>query len=253
MVVCSARKPAFFTTEKLPFYELALDEVGSRERVAGSAPLLREAKQMRCGRVYCGGSARLVEKLFNSKEDELLYVGDHLFTDANAVKASMRWRTALVVQELDLEIRAAATETRRTAQIDALLGERDNLESELNVKRLALERWDQDRQPSPGLADEAHAEDCRRDVVQLRAAVKAVDDRLEPLLARVGEAFNRHWGYLTRAGHDDKSHIARQIEKYADVYCAKVTNLDAYTPFHHFRAAPVDLAHTMAAVSSPDL
>ena len=254
VVVCSARKPAFFTTEKLPFYELALDEVGSRERVAGSAPLLREAKQMRCGRVYCGGSARLVEKLFNSKEDELLYVGDHLFTDANAVKASMRWRTALVVQELDLEIRAAATETRRTAQIDALLGERDNLESELNVKRLALERWDQDRQPSPGLADEAHAEEYRRDVVSLRAAVKQVDDRLEPLLARVGEAFNRHWGYLTRAGHDDKSHIARQIEKYADVYCAKVTNLDAYTPFHHFRAAPVDLAHTMAAAtSSPDI
>ena len=170
---------------------------------------------MRCGRVYCGGSARLVEKLFNSKEDELLYVGDHLFTDANAVKASMRWRTALVVQELDLEIRAAATETRRTAQIDALLGERDNLESELNVKRLALERWDQDRQPSPGLSDEAHAEEYRRDVVSLRAAVKQVDDRLEPLLARVGEAFNRHWGYLTRAGHDDKSHIARQIEKYA--------------------------------------
>jgi hypothetical protein len=165
----------------------------------------------------------------------------------------MRWRTALVVQELDLEIRAAATETRRTAQIDALLGERDNLESELNVKRLALERWDQDRQPSPNLSDEAQAEDCRRDVVSLRAAVRQVDDRLEPLLARVGEAFNRHWGYLTRAGHDDKSHIARQIEKYADVYCAKVTNLDAYTPFHHFRAAPVDLAHTMAAVSSPDL
>ena len=98
VVIVSARKPSFFTTEKLPFYELALDEVGSRERVAGSAPLLREAKQMRCGRVYCGGSARLVEKLFNSKEDELLYVGDHLFTDANAVKASMRWRTALVVQ-----------------------------------------------------------------------------------------------------------------------------------------------------------
>ena len=66
-----------------------------------------------------------------------------------------------------------------------------------------------------------------------------------------GSHVNRHWGYLTRAGHDDKSHIARQIEKYADVYCAKVTNLDAYTPFHHFRAAPVDLAHTMAAVSSP--
>ena len=188
---------------------------------------------MRCGRVYCGGSARLVEKLFNSKEDELLYVGDHLFTDANAVKASMRWRTALVVQELDLEIRAAATETRRTAQIDALLGERDNLESELNVKRIALQRWDQDRQPSPGLSDETHAEEYRRDVVSLRAAVKQVDDRLEPLLARVGEAFNRHWGYLTRARATTTSRTSRaRSRKCADVYCAKVTNLDAFhTPW----------------------
>ena len=257
VVVCSARKPAFFTTEKLPFYELVLDAgskervVGSRERVLGEAPLLREAKKMREGRVYCGGSARLVEKLFGAKEDELLYVGDHLFTDANAVKASMRWRTALVVQELDLEIRAASTETRRTQAIDALQAEKDALTSQLNALRLALERWDQDEEPSPCLKDDAEADECRRQVEALRAAVKNMDDRLAPQLARVGESFNRHWGYLTRAGHDDKSHIARQIEKYADVYCAKVTNLDAYTPFHHFRAAPVELAHTMAAEELP--
>ena len=67
-----------------------------------------------------------------------------------------------------------------------------------------------------------------------------------------GASVNMYWGYLTRAGFGDKSHLLRQIEKYADVYCAKVTNLDAYTPFHHFRAAPVDLAHTMLA-SSPDI
>ena len=59
VVVCSARKPAFFTTEKLPCYEVV---TGAAE-TTDAAPLLREARTMAAGRVYCGGSARLVEKL----------------------------------------------------------------------------------------------------------------------------------------------------------------------------------------------
>ena len=35
--------------------------------------LLREATLLRPGSVYCGGSARLVEKLFRVRENELLY------------------------------------------------------------------------------------------------------------------------------------------------------------------------------------
>ena len=78
------------------------------------------------------------------------------------------------------------------------------------------------------------------------AQVTKLDEELEPELYRVGDAFNKHWGYISRAGHDDKSHMARQIEKYADIYCAKVTNLYRYTPYHFFRAAPVDLAHDLS-------
>ena len=67
--------------------------------------------------------------------------------------------------------------------------------------------------------------------------------RRPPRNKYTGEAANRHWGYLTRAGHNDKSHLHRQSEKYADVYCAKVTNFCRYTPYHYFRAAPQVLAH----------
>ncbi|KAH8073916.1 5'-nucleotidase [Aureococcus anophagefferens] len=121
---------------------------------------------MAAGRVYCGGSA-LVEKLFNAQEDELLYVGDHIFMDANAVKALGR------------------------AGGPRVLG-----------------------------------------------AMKDLDGRYDE-----GHTFNKHWGYLTRASHNDKSHLQRQIEKYADIYCAKVTDLYKYTPYHYFRAAPQILAH----------
>jgi hypothetical protein len=73
--------------------------------------------------------------------------------------------------------------------------------------------------------------------------MKDLDGELAPYLYDEGHTFNKHWGYLTRASHNDKSHLQRQIEKYADIYCAKVTDLYKYTPYHYFRAAPQILAH----------
>jgi hypothetical protein len=87
------------------------------------------------------------------------------------------------------------------------------------------------------------------------------------MLEEDGRDFSRHWGYLSRAGLNDKSQFTRQIEKYADVYtsrraapcpgapcrhsygnccslthsfapCAcRVSNFHRYTPFAYFRWA----------------
>jgi hypothetical protein len=46
-----------------------------------------------------------------------------------------------------------------------------------------------------------------------------------------GQFFNRRWGYLSRAGVNDKSQLMRQIEKYADIYTSRVSNFLRYTPF----------------------
>ena len=58
----------------------------------------------------------------------------------------------------------------------------------------------------------------RGDLITARTRLPA----LEPLLARVGEAFNRHWGYLTRAGHDERAGHRRTAARRAPaalVYC----------------------------------
>lgn len=241
VVIVSARKPSFFTTEKLPCYEVV---TGAAE-TTDAAPLLREARTMAAGRVYCGGSARLVEKLFNVQEDELLYVGDHIFMDANAVKASMRWRTALVVQELEAEIEAARRERATGERIDDMLRRKDDLSEHFNGLKNSLTRYaDGAGAPSPPHAvDDASAALARDRARVLLGAMKDLDGELAPYLYDEGHTFNKHWGYLTRASHNDKSHLQRQIEKYADIYCAKVTDLYKYTPYHYFRAAPQILAH----------
>ena len=56
---------------------------------------------------------------------------------------------------------------------------------------------------------------------------------------------NRYWGYMSRAGLADKSHLMRQIEKYCDIYTSRVSNFVPYTPYMHFRGPRQSLAHDL--------
>lgn len=50
-----------------------------------------------------------------------------------------------------------------------------------------------------------------------------------PMLEQDGKDFSERWGYLSRAGLNDKSCLMRQIEKYADIYTSRVSNFLHYT------------------------
>ena len=52
---------------------------------------------------------------------------------------------------------------------------------------------------------------------------------LGPMLEEDGKEFSERWGYLSRAGLNDKSCLTRQIEKYADIYTSRVSNFLQYT------------------------
>jgi len=56
------------------------------------------------------------------------------------------------------------------------------------------------------------------------------------------ELGNARWGPLMRAGND-KSRLARQIERYADVYTSRVSNFMYLTPFGYVRAPRGSLPH----------
>ena len=63
------------------------------------------------------------------------------------------------------------------------------------------------------------------------------------MLEEDGLEFSTRWGYLSRAGLNDKSQFTRQIEKYADVYTSRVSNFLRYTPYAYFRSPSQSLAH----------
>lgn len=47
----------------------------------------------------------MVENSLNVHGDEILYVGDHIYTDVSQSKVHLRWRTALICRELEEEVR----------------------------------------------------------------------------------------------------------------------------------------------------
>ena len=58
--------------------------------------------------------------------------------------------------------------------------------------------------------------------------------------------FSERWGYLSRAGLNDKSQFTRQIEKYADIYTSRVSNFLRYT-VSDLHNVPINLPDLTAA------
>ena len=227
LVIAAARKPAFFT-EQGPFFEV-VDEAGLLRPMAGP---------LRIGGIYLGGSAAQVEKDLGISGDEILYVGDHMFGDVHVSKRTLRWRTALVLRELEAEVSALEAYRPTELRLMSLMREKEALEARLSRARLALQRL----HTGYGPATRIDAATLEARVYDLRGQLLALDAEIGPLAQAGGELTNARWGLLTRAGND-KSHLIRQIERYADIYTSRVSNFLHATPFAYFRSPRGSLPH----------
>jgi len=220
IVIVSANKPSFFS-EQAPIYRV-VDEAESL--------LLPHDGLLEPGNVYFGGNARLVEKSLGHAGAQHLYVGDHLFGDVHVSKDIRRWRTALVVRELEGDITASIDASAEQKELGALMIEKTELD-----RRQAQARMRRLRTGSRSSTSSADLDD-------LTAAVSALDEKLAPLARASAELGHELWGPLMRAGND-KSLFARQVERYADVYTSRVSNLRHETPYAYLRAARGSLPH----------
>ena len=77
-----------------------------------------------------------------------------------------------------------------------------------------------------------------------RAAARlvAIDEKVQPLAKAAAELGNPSWGPLLRAGND-KSALARQVERSADIYMSRVSNFMYLTPFSYLRSPRGSLPH----------
>ncbi|XP_031128065.1 5'-nucleotidase domain-containing protein 4 [Ipomoea triloba] len=239
MVIVSARKPEFFQMSH-PLYEVVTGE-----------GLMRPCFKASPGGLYSGGSAQMVESSLGIHGDEILYVGDHIYTDVSQSKVHLRWRTALICRELEEEYSALIRSQGHRALLVELISQKEVVGGLFNQLRLALQRRTMDRPAQTLAATNMDDKELTESIQKLLIVMQKLDEKIAPMLEADGEHFNRRWGFISRAGLWDKSHLMRQIEKYADIYTSRVSNFLQYTPFMYFHAQEQSLAHDSYSFHGP--
>jgi len=229
VVIAQAGKPEFFDG-RAALYEV-VDEQGLLRPCIG---------KLHVGGAYVGGHARLVEEHLQLSGDEILYVGDHVYADVHVSSQIRRWRTALVLRELEQEVEGQAALDAELTQLEQLMAQKQRGEQEQAWLRLGLQRLQHGEELPHGVLSDATA--IHERLRGLRSEQEELDQRIAPLARSAGELGNARWGPLMRAGND-KSRLARQIERYADVYTSRVSNLLYLTPYGYLRAPRGSLPH----------
>ena len=233
LIVTASKKPTFFT-EQAPF--MLTD---------GKNEGWREAKKLERGQIYAGGNQEELMIALGTTPDRVLYVGDHIFGDVLRAKKSTAWRTALIVQEMDVELAAHADVVHSLERLDALDEIRSQLTDDLRHHQ-GIVRALQKKKDAEGLEPAYEAERIRhrRAVDRLRTRLRATEREYEDLEKGVSHRFHPFWGSLFKAGPEQSS-FGHQVEHYAAIYTSRVSNFLRYSPMHFFQSPRDRMPHEL--------
>jgi HAD superfamily 5'-nucleotidase-like hydrolase len=238
-IVVSAGKPGFFE-QRRPLMERDGDQL----RPLG--PTLER------GKIYEGGNLHDLERLLGVTGDRILYVGDHIYGDILRSKKESSWRTAMIIQEMTNEI-LAYTECQGHIELLADLEDRrQKTEDELRYlqqKFKQLSRQIEAFSPReqglvPGQVLEAERARVKRRLEAARGTFRGLDAQILQLEAHIDRRFHPYWGSLLKEGGETSS-FGDQVEEYACLYTARVSNFLAYSPLQHYRSPRDRMPHEL--------
>lgn len=228
IIITGSCKPAFLVNPKLPLYRVD-PKTGMLSNTEGVYMETPEEYLSR-GKCFQGGNyTHLHDMAGVASGTQLLYVGDHIFSDVLRSKRTLGWRTMLIVPELEHEVNTLYD--RETQELG------DEIES-LREDRVDIDEW-VDRlegvlvssdalPPAERSAAEAELSDARKELAKRRSQI----------ITRVEQYHNRFhptWGQLFKTGQQN-SRFAEQVEHYACLYTSKVTNIGLVSPEIYWRA-----------------
>lgn len=216
LVITLANKPKFFT-DKIQLLH-----------VDPKSGLMRNHHGPITDGVYQGGCANLIQKHANLSGEQILYLGDHIYGDVLQIKKTCNWRTALVVDELEHECDALVKSHSLSEEINQFMSEKVDLEQKLDE-----------------LFDREIEKGKKPDKEKIQAhfqKIEKVDKKIGKLIRAYSQHFNPYWGEIMRSGVEP-SRLAGQIEKYACIYMAKISDFIDYSPRSYFRPKKKKLPH----------
>jgi HAD superfamily 5'-nucleotidase-like hydrolase len=229
--VCTASKKPTFFTEKAPFVDTEREE---------------ESREPSRGRVYTGGNIVDLQRALGFAGDEVLYVGDHIYGDVLRAKKESTWRTAMIIQEMDDELRVLREHAVSFERADSLEQMRAAVQDDLREHQARLKRAERklnEHESGPERATwDAKRVRYRRSIDRLRAQLKDLDAERSTLHDALDEAFHPFWGSVFKAGNEVSS-FGSQVEQYAGLYTSRATNLTQYSPMHYFQSPRHRMPH----------
>ncbi|POM80716.1 5'-nucleotidase domain containing hypothetical protein [Phytophthora palmivora] len=210
VVIASARKPKFYTRQR-SFRKL---DTGHKQ-VQWHA-----VRSLHRGEVYTQGSVYQLSKLTGWVGNRVLYIGDNLFADLVEPSRANGWRTGAIIRELEDEMRVQRTpEYQRLAfQINKIEELMRNIQNELRSE------------PIP----------------QNHVFVDQLVNVHEALQMEMENLINANFGSVFRADAYP-SQFAFLVQRYVDIYSARLENLLEYPSSHTFYPERIAMPHEYPA------
>ena len=240
VVVVGAGKPAFLSPDARQREMLRVDvttNVGTLHNLRGSpvSEIGAEKFLNREGKVFQGGGYKDLHSILDvDVGSQVLYVGDHIYGDVVRSKRSLGWRTALVVPELEDELRIATTQDDYTSKLVHCQKHCEKAEAKTDDILLKSLR-----------AQKRNDNSSDHFTIDLEAANKErqrARDALRDLRLEINAKYHPTWGPMFRTGYA-ASRFAKQVLDYACIYTSRASNLGQCSPLHHFRPPADALPH----------
>eukprot|EP00052_Salpingoeca_macrocollata_P014057 m.109906 g.109906 ORF g.109906 m.109906 type:complete len:586 (-) comp19169_c0_seq1:225-1982(-) len=207
-VMCSAQKPQWFD-HHLPFR--ALDSAGKM-----SFDTVHNLE----GRPVCQGSLAEFSRLTGLKQQRVLYMGDHIYSDLLAPSRAAQWRTVAIIRELAREVDMLST---------AEYGY--NLRLLLAVEQLIGQGHSHSDQP------------------KVETALRRLKDERARLRQKVKILFNERFGSVFRT-YSHRSAFFFTLGRFCDMYTASVGNFMQYPLCDVFYSSRYFFQHEYASLRS---
>ncbi|MGD8317011.1 MAG: HAD-IG family 5'-nucleotidase [Myxococcales bacterium] len=229
-ICTAAKKPGFFVG-KTPFIDLQTRS---------------ETHDLERGHTYMGGNIADLQRTLGVAGDEVLYVGDHIYGDVLRAKKESSWRTAMIIQEMDAELRVLREHAAGFERAHTLEQTRNAVQDELREHQARLKRVERklaEHDSGPDRASwEAKRVRHRRSIDRLRAQLKELDAERATLDEALSLAFHPFWGSVFKAGNEVSS-FGNQVEQYGCIYTSRASNLAQYSPMHYFQSPRHRMPH----------
>jgi len=223
VVIAGSCKPAFLLDPYLQLFRVNMED-GSLKNTDGIFEMnaLPNGVEdfLNTGKVFQGGNWQHLHKMIGVRSgDEILYVGDHLYSDVLRSKRTLGWRSLFIMPELEDEMKVFSQQLPLRKKIVYLR----RLREELSRKAEDVRRTSDRNDPN-----------VKKILEEMEEDEVAIKSTLSPLVEQWHRSFHHLWGAMFNAGYQD-SRFAFFVQNYSCLYTSRASNLGLVSTKKSFR------------------